>query len=478
MAMVAQQESEVSNTFTINYHYKDVPTIWKFSQDDSRIRLLMGPVGSGKSSGCIWEIIRKGLSYPVSKIDGIRRTRWAVIRNHYRQLSDTTIKTFFEWFPPSQFGEWRVAENVYKITAFANTEIEILFRALDSPEHVSNLLSLDITGAWINEAREISHEVFKMLNTRIGRYPSMAHGRGWKGIIMDTNPPDEDSWLYEMFEVQKHPHAKIFKQPSGLSPQAENLPNLDANYYQDLAIGNSPDFVKIYIHNEYGVLKSGKLVYSGYNDSLHVSKTTLKPVAGLPLILGVDFGATNSSVVICQVTPRGRFFVLEEFTMEDIGIRSFLNNILTPTLNSKYKGFTVVGYGDPSGVARAASDEQTCFNELRAAGYSISPANTNALAARLGAVEALLNKLIDGEPCFQIDPSCKILRKGFNGGYKFKEVKGYYNKYQLLPDKNRYSHVQDALQYASLYMDEKLEKSRKISFIIPQKYSVVSKAGY
>jgi hypothetical protein len=36
-----------------------------------------------------------------------------------------------------------------------NAEIELLFRALDRPDHIRNLLSLDLTGAWVNEAQEV-----------------------------------------------------------------------------------------------------------------------------------------------------------------------------------------------------------------------------------------------------------------------------------------------------------------------------------
>jgi hypothetical protein len=56
------------------------PTVARFMQDDSKMRVLMGPVGSGKSVGCVMEIPRRAQAVPPMK-DGIRRSRWVVVRN-------------------------------------------------------------------------------------------------------------------------------------------------------------------------------------------------------------------------------------------------------------------------------------------------------------------------------------------------------------------------------------------------------------
>jgi hypothetical protein len=73
-------------------------------------------------------------------------------------------------------------------------ESEILFRALDRPEHVSNLLSLELTGAWVNEAREIPWAVIKALQGRVGRFPAVRDGGCVDpGLILDANPPDDDA---------------------------------------------------------------------------------------------------------------------------------------------------------------------------------------------------------------------------------------------------------------------------------------------
>jgi hypothetical protein len=73
----------------IEYDYALVPTIGRFSQSRKFIRGLMGPFGSGKSSGCVMDIVQWAARQP--EVGGIRRSRFAVVRNTYRQLSDTSI---------------------------------------------------------------------------------------------------------------------------------------------------------------------------------------------------------------------------------------------------------------------------------------------------------------------------------------------------------------------------------------------------
>ncbi len=227
------------------YSTRTMPTIRSFMESDAFIRGLMGPIGGGKSSACVWDIIEKSIKQAPGR-DGIRKTRWVVVRSSYRQLHDTTVKTFHQWFPPHVFGEWRPSEDRYIIKALRAAdnepaaEIEILFRALDRPDQVGNLLSLEVTGGWVNEAREIEWPIIDALQGRVGRYPAKRDGgASWSGIIMDTNPPDVDSKWFKFFEErQLDPKlAAIFKQPSGRSPMAENLENLPDCYYDRLIEG-------------------------------------------------------------------------------------------------------------------------------------------------------------------------------------------------------------------------------------------------
>ena len=74
--------AKTPEAYKILYNYVHVPTIRRFALDEHRIRGIMGPFGSGKSSGCVHEIIRRAHEQKPGP-DGIRRTRFAVVRNCY-----------------------------------------------------------------------------------------------------------------------------------------------------------------------------------------------------------------------------------------------------------------------------------------------------------------------------------------------------------------------------------------------------------
>src|SRR6185503_3312722 len=71
------------------------PVVEAFHRSSAFVRGLMGPVGSSKSTACCIEIL--GRAQEQKPFNGVRRTRWAVIRNTYPELKSTTIKTWTEW---------------------------------------------------------------------------------------------------------------------------------------------------------------------------------------------------------------------------------------------------------------------------------------------------------------------------------------------------------------------------------------------
>jgi hypothetical protein len=450
--------------FNKTYDYDDVPTIKKFNECDKFFRCIIGPFSSGKSSGCVAEIIDRGMRQAPDS-NGVRRTRWAVVRNTYPQLKDTTMVTFFNWIPPEFFGTYHVSDHKYTINKIplddgTRVEIEILFRALDKPDHVRNLLSLELTGAWFNEIREIPWAIVEAMEGRVKRFPSVLDGGfTWSGIIADTNPPDTDSKLYKLFEekvpkdIELASKYELFHQPSGRSEQAENLKWNDEDYYKNLAIGKDLEYIKVYIDGQYGYIRDGKPVYGNYSDFLHTATEPIEAIKGIPLILGFDFGMIGACV-ITQLLPNGKFHVIKELYEEDIGLRRFLNDVVKPYLLSKYRGFEIISTGDPAGIRRQDTDERTAYDELRLQGFPATPARSNSFLARFNAVDIFLTRLVGGKAAFQLDPSCDMMRKGFLGEYKLKKYRGYGDdKYSETPVKNNFSHLHDALQYAAMVAD-------------------------
>ncbi|HYN54389.1 MAG TPA: hypothetical protein VES38_06765 [Methylotenera sp.] len=440
-----------------------------FHRSEAFVRGLRGPIGTGKSVTCCMEIMRRAAEQ--EPFEGVRRSRWAAIRNSYPELKSTTIKTWQDWVPDSVAPmSWDAPITSYytaKLPDGTHIECEVLFISLDRPADVKKLKSLDLTGAWLNEASELPKAVLDMATGRVGRYPSKAKGgASWSGIIMDTNSPDDDHWWYEIAEVKLPDGYEFFAQPGALlkindsqyvpNPLAENVKNhiLGYEYWLRQIPGKDAQWIKVFVLGEYGSVHDGKPVYQEYNDGLHVKD--IQPIIGRELIIGLDFGLTPAAV-ITQTDARGRLLILDELCGEDMGVSAFLEDILVPQLMEVYpdwwekKDDLIKCIGDPAGSQRAQSNESSCFDEVRAVKLKIRAAKSNAWLPRRGAVAWFLSKLSAGQPMCLIDPCCKVLRKGFNGGYKYRRIQVIgEERFTEEAMKNSYSHPHDALQYAAM----------------------------
>jgi hypothetical protein len=241
----------------VKLEFNATPTVSRFLDSSAFVRAIIGPIGSGKSSGCVMEILRRAAEQAPGP-DGIRHTRFAVIRNTRPQLEDTTRKTFEQWIPES-IGKWSEADFEFRIKR-GDIDCEVLFRALDRPQDVRKVLSLELTGAYINEAREIAKEIVDGLQGRVGRFPSKKDGGAtWFGIWMDTNPWHTGHWGYDLFSRQRPHGFELFEQPSGLSEEAENVENLPDGYYQRLMNGKDQEWIDEYLRAMYPNANKGSV---------------------------------------------------------------------------------------------------------------------------------------------------------------------------------------------------------------------------
>lgn len=424
------------------------PIVGEFMRDESFVRIILGPVGSGKSTGCLMELVRRAAQQAPGP-DGIRRTRFAIVRQTLQQIKQTVLKEFYTWVEPVT--SFKVSENTIYLS-FDDVRSEIHLIPLDDENDQRRLLSMQLTGAWVNEFPEIDPAIIPSLAGRLGRYPSQAQGGPtWHGLVMDGNFPNEGGLWHDLLENTLPPDYRLFKQPGGRTPEAENIENLPGGYeyYNRLARGQSPEWVKRYVDAEYGNDPSGMAVFrDSYTRSFH-SFEALDPIPGRPLIVGQDFGRDPWSV-ICQLDHRGRFLVLEEVAAENIGLEQHLLLSLRPRLmDHRYLNMPVVVIGDPAGLAKSTMYEETSFDMLRREGFMAFPAPTNNLDPRLRAVEAYLLQQTGGHPMFMIDRSrCPVTAQALNGAYRFSKMKTGQTK--PTPDKNPASHPMDALQYAAL----------------------------
>jgi hypothetical protein len=285
---------------------------------------------------------------------------------------------------------------------------------------------------------------------------------------MDSNLPSENSPWYKLMETDTPPDMQVFIQPSGMSPDAENLQWLHQTpetlklaeddparlaqgrtYYERFVRSNSASWCKRYVFAEFGDDPSGSAVWGeSFKSSFHVVDN-LEPVQGTPLVLGQDFGRDPWSV-ICQLDHKGRLLILEEVEAEDIGLEQHIQRSLRPKLmQERYLGKKVAIIGDPAGRSKDSIYEETSFDVLKRAGFQCFPAPTNDIDARLRSVEAMLLSQRDGGPAIVFNRSrCPTLVRAMSGGYRYGKTRQGQRKPS--PDKNEYSHVADALQYVCL----------------------------
>jgi len=262
-------------------------------------------------------------------------------------------------------------------------------------------------------------------------------------------PTIGSNW-WKLMDQDVPPDWQVFIQPGGLDDAAENIDNLPGGreYYERLARSNGDDWVKRYVHAQYGADPSGSAVFKeSFKHAFHVVDE-VTPVNGYPLIIGQDFGR-NPCSIITQLDHRGRLLVLEEVLADDIGLELHIQRNLRPRLSQeRYLGRSVVIVGDPAGKQRSTSYEETSFDLLKREGFMCYPAPTNNIDARLRAVESFLLAQRDGGPAMLFDKNrCPQTVMGMNGGYRFAKTRT--GQLRPVPDKNEYSHIADALQYAA-----------------------------
>lgn len=456
-----------------NIKYKATPTAAAFHKSNKFLRMIKGPVGASKSVTCVMELVMRALQQAPGP-DNVRRTRWVIIRGTYPELKSTTIKTFQEWVLPE------VCPVVYDIPIRAtfkqslpdgtSMETEFVFMAMETADDVHKLLSLEVTGGWMNEASQLDEEIFTFLSGRVGRYPKTieatattpAYAPTWTGIIADTNPPKTTHWIYRIFEEETNPDFQLFDCPPAVyfdsktqtwkeNPDAENLNHLPAGYYRQQMISAGEDYIRVMLAGEYGMTRHGKPVFPQYSEREHVAKEPLKADRGLPLIIGWDFGL-NPAATFAQLSRRGKLCILDALAPADEDLESFCDEYVLPLIQRKYAGFAIQCVGDPSARGRSGIDKRTPFDILAARGLRCVPAPTNNFVPRKEAVDYFLNR----REGFLICPTVTYIREGFGGGYVFEKLKGVLpgagRQYKEKPVKNEYSHGMDSVQYIALYI--------------------------
>ena len=420
---------------------------------------IIGPVGSGKTTGIFFKLVFMAAQQAKSPVDGIRRSRAVIVRNTMPQLRDTTLTSWNYWFKDGIAGDWRATTTTF-VLRFGDVECEVMFRALDTADDVARVLSLETTFVILDEFVEINEQIVEALAARCGRYPPTKDGgaTNW-GMWGSSNPGNEDDWWYDyvgLGDDEIASNVRLWVQPAGDSEAAENLENLPGKekYYYSLAVGKSPQWINKFIKVMWGYSLSGTPVITTFNPQLHIASGSLKPNKFLPLVAGFDPGLAGSALIFGQQDLNGRLLVLDELIQRDMGAERIITDRLKPLIKARFYDFEFIIAPDPAADSRSNNNERTIVDTLRdrkKGGFRVVfPDMNNRLPLRVEAIEHFTTRLVQGQPALQIDPRCKHTIRAMQGGWRYEtDRKGKLLKEE--PEKNASSHPGDGFGYLCRY---------------------------
>jgi hypothetical protein len=458
--------------------------IAEFLTSTAVVNIIEGPLGSGKTDALLVKMMIHAQQQAPSPIDGLRRTRFAIIRNTTPDLKRSTIKSWEERFPSDVYGPVKVGAPMWHDIAFGDVRMEVHFIGLDKDEDIRKLRSTQYTRIGFDELEFIKKSIFDEARTRL-RYPAEVHGGpSCPGVDAATNAPPEDHWLPIMTGRVEFPVGlsdeeiaslrwpagwRHFLQPPALieefdqhgnvsgyhvNPVAENLRNLptagNGDYYRNML----PSMVRSMIDSRLMVrtvlVTDGSAVWPMFRREVYVSREIMKPRPLYPVYVGMDYGREPAALFIQQINNR---VVVQNEMFETQSSAELFAPKVRRFLTQSYPDSEVIAFGDPKGGDHNQTDERTAVEVFRHNGIrvrSLGNLKQNQIETRVMAVAHLLNEMTDAKPRFMISPNCRKLIVAMAGRYcNEKDDQG-----KLSPRKDTYSHVADALQYVVLGLGE------------------------
>lgn len=427
--------------------YEANPSAQEFHESDAETKVLWGPMGSGKTSAALMEFVMQATESSVP-------LRGVVIRENYRQLQDSTLATWLEWFGDVQHYAPKHDKSVIPLPSKSGKVLkhELWFRACSRPEDASKFLSTEFSYVFMEECvPAFQHDGSMGSGLAKGVYDIVQLRLRQKGthrltVVCTFNPPFKKHWCHRLF-LEQTP-AELAKKSIFVKkqPPRENEKNLPAEYYDKIIErSDDPDIVRRFVYGEVVQAYDGVRVFPECRDGVHIVDEEIEPIKGIPLVLGWDFGRSPATL-ITQITPRGQWLWLRELQSLNSGLERHIE-LLRVMLNQFYSEHTIRNnFGDPSGAFGSQNDEQTCFTILTAHGFNIAGGEQD-IQSRLESVkQQFYRTLDDGKPKILISrPNCQNAVEALTGAYRFPKSRD--GTIGDKPIKNEASHLMDAAQY-------------------------------
>lgn len=430
----------------IRYHAHSSAAL--FHQSRADVKALCGPMGSGKSTAVVMEWLQMMRESDIP-------LRGCVMRESYRQLHDSTRKTYEEWLGP--VSEYVKQDEVCRTTipnhAGKVLTHEMFFRHARRADDASNFLSTEFAFIWLEEpvpafqveggavvGAGLPEGVFKIAVGRLRQKGAPRHH-----LILSFNPPSKFHWVYKQFFKKSSSELADASMALFRQPARENEKNLRAGYYKQMGAIMDPEMARRFIEGDCVTIYPGLPVFKAFREQTHF-REELELLPNVPLVLMFDFGLTPVCV-IAQIAESSQLRVLKEVQLFDASALE-LGDRVKDVLKSEFQGHKILRmWGDPAGAERSQADKATAFQILHDKLGAVVLPGAKYWRDRFEAVNQRATRIVDGEPAILVDSTrCPLLSEGLLGAYRYPKGVEDGNGNQL-PLKNKFSHVCDALQY-------------------------------
>lgn len=457
-------------------------------------KCIRGPIGDGKSVLMCFYIVKKShtqIALDVTE-DGVKKrirwSKWLIARHTFKALEETTIETWNQWFGDRT--RWKknpglVGRYEEELADGTLCRIDFVCHALDSPRILNDLQSLELSGAWVNEATQTTLKIVGRIYSRLKRFnpiPGLSESPRPFHVIMDTNSPNETNWWYRM-EVVKQPQGWMFfvcppavlqetdqktgklvyvpndvehARKHGCRP-AENVREIDGGYHRglsywmDMISSLDDDDVRTLLMNKFGLTVAGMGVFAAsWDNQLHRFAEDSEEAAlenGMMDLLGMDLGRTPACA-IGQMGTDGVLRIKRAVTtwnqrlnngaggLERMDVGQFWEERLKPVLVNEfgYPQRKHICFCDPAGknfneVVSVSAIERLCSLGLNAIpcdkvrAYSVDVRDITE-GNNVEIRISCVDELLRRRRLKVSDAeSCRMIVEGFNGKYCYRKMR-------------------------------------------------------
>lgn len=452
------------------------PVLAAFMLSNAPVQVIQGPIRSGKSKASnlkLWSYA----SAQVPGANGIRHTRWGIVRNTYPLLKTTTMRTWLHTFPEATYGRVVWSQPPRQVIRAGDVLMENDFLALDDEGDVEKLRSGEYTGFYVNELQFLPKVLLDEMTSRAKQFPAMMDGGAtWGGVVCDMNAPEDEHFIALMTGQSEWPVGTtdeekaemtwpsdwdFFMQPPGLleepmpdgsiayrpNPAAENQKWLPKDFYIDALKGKGRPWIKSRLLNKIALVIEGSPVYPMFREDFHVAREVLKPVVGREVLVAVDAGRWPAALFVQEIDAR--IFVQHELLGFNEPAVVWAPKVKR-FLEKHYPGSQFRVVGDPAAKHRGQATDDSFKQVFEANGMPFTLVPLPKVELAVNAVSHLLNDNPSGIPRFVLSPNCRTTKVGLAGRYCLeKDETGV-----LKPTKNRYSHPCNALEFGVLSLGE------------------------